>query len=456
MMTTFPPRSRRRVAALVVIAVVTAAACSSSTKSTSSPTTAGGSSSPGSTVPGSSKIPAPPQLPIPSSPVKAGGGSGNLSGPGVTPTTITIGQVATSSGPVPGLFQTAFDGLTAYVNYVNSQGGLFGRKLVVKQMDDQLSCNIYTQDMQKLSTQVFAIVGNMSVFDSCGDSVLNANPQLPAIQASVLQPQVYSIPNAFTGAPNPPGYYTGGFQYIKSKFPNDITKSATLYSTAAAPESKEQILTAQSLGYNFIYSRGIGITETNFTSDILRMKNDGVKIVSLGAVENTDIADFQKQAAQQGFHPDAVISSPAYDPTIPTLLGGAPSTNLYAPLVYSLYLGEDAKTVPEVGVLNQWLAKINVKPTLYAVNAWAAGMLFTQALKSAGSAPTQAGVLAELSKIHQFNAGGLTSTTDVGRKQGPACVIMAQYKGPDWNRINPKSGFDCSGYYYSLPVSALS
>src|SRR5271155_1622155 len=55
---------------------------------------------------------------------------------GVTPTSVTIGNVSTQIG---GLFTGAVVGTEAYAAYVNSQGGINGRKIVVNASDDQFT-----------------------------------------------------------------------------------------------------------------------------------------------------------------------------------------------------------------------------------------------------------------------------------------------------------------------------
>src|SRR3974377_2450064 len=90
------------------------AACSSSKTSSNNNATGNTQSTGGQTA---STIPPPTKI------------TGALSGPGVTPTTITIGQIATITGPVPGLFQGADNGLDAWKNWVNSNGGLDGRQV---------------------------------------------------------------------------------------------------------------------------------------------------------------------------------------------------------------------------------------------------------------------------------------------------------------------------------------
>ncbi|WP_300601051.1 hypothetical protein, partial [uncultured Nocardioides sp.] len=70
-------------------------------------------------------------------PVKAGSCDGFKNGPGITDTTITIGNSSDISGPVPGLFESAQDATKAFVAYFNKSNpdGICGRTLVLKNYD---------------------------------------------------------------------------------------------------------------------------------------------------------------------------------------------------------------------------------------------------------------------------------------------------------------------------------
>jgi len=56
--------------------------------------------------------------------------------PGVTPTTITIGGTIPISGPAAA-YGSVGRGADAYFRYVNSRGGVFGRKIAYKYLDDE-------------------------------------------------------------------------------------------------------------------------------------------------------------------------------------------------------------------------------------------------------------------------------------------------------------------------------
>lgn len=425
----------RRLAVAGVMLGLVAAGCGSSKQAGTTPAT----TSPAVTSPGT--------VPPSSGPA-----------PGLTASTITIGQIATVSGPVPGLFQGAFNGLDAWAAYVNSTGGLAGRTVKVVQKDDGLDCNTYTNDLNSLSSQVFSVVGTFTIEDTCGKALLASNPTFPDVEAYLLDPHLISLPNALTPTPQPPGYFTSGAIWVKQKFPSAIAHSADLYSTLAKLSYEEINDTYKAEGFKYVYTRGTGPLETNFTSDILRMKALGVRVVTLETQPVGSIADFIQQADQQGFHPDAIISAQAYDAALFKSLGSADASNLFMPLGYPLYLGQDRATNPALATFLDWLNRTHpgATPDLYTVEAWAAGQLFAQAMKSLGSSPTRSDLINAIHGIHGFTAEGLLPSSDPGNKQGAVCIVVAGVKGHSFVRLNPSDkGYECNGSYNYIPLSQL-
>ncbi len=95
-----------------------------------------------------------------SSTVVAGADSGSsASAPGVTPTQIDVGAIATRTGVGAGDFAAFIPGLEAYFDMVNAHGGINGRKLVLTaNLDDGGSPTQFTQEAHTLLQQdhVFA------------------------------------------------------------------------------------------------------------------------------------------------------------------------------------------------------------------------------------------------------------------------------------------------------------
>jgi hypothetical protein len=200
----------------------------------------------------------------------------------------------------------------------------------------------------------------------------------------------------------------------------------------------------------------VGLTETNFTADVLRMKSEGVQIVDLGATDAEIDEDFLQDAAQQNFHPDAIIAATAYDSSLFKNIGATTADDLYMPLNFPMYLGQDLGTNAQLALMTTWMHKVapGRVPDLYAVDAWAAGVLFVQALKATGSDPTRTKLLAQIAKIHSFNADGLLPTADPGAKLPSTCMVIAGVQNGQFVRLDPPTkGFECSGSYYHLTAA---
>src|SRR5580704_6055780 len=115
---------RARTLTAAVMAAGLLAACGSNSKTASTATVARSSTS------------------APSGTAARGGGT-----QGLTSSTITLGHIADISGPVPGLMQGTSFGIDAWAAYVNSTGGIDGRKVVIDDKDSALNCNTFTNSI---------------------------------------------------------------------------------------------------------------------------------------------------------------------------------------------------------------------------------------------------------------------------------------------------------------------
>jgi ABC-type branched-subunit amino acid transport system substrate-binding protein len=81
--------------------------------------------------------------------------------PGVTATTILLGQSAAFTGPAAQLGIQMNVGLKAYFDYVNAQGGVHGRKIELKTRDDKYEAKLCVDTTRRLieEDRVFALIG---------------------------------------------------------------------------------------------------------------------------------------------------------------------------------------------------------------------------------------------------------------------------------------------------------
>ena len=377
---------------------------------------------------------------------------------GITKNSVTVGNVSIISGPVPGLFQGSPYGVDSYFNYINStKGGVNGRKLVMKSYDDAFLGTQNQAETQQSAASNFAFVGNFSLFDTFGCNVLAQNPAIPDVSVT-LDPGTNSLPNVFSAQPLEQGAPLAGYKMIAKKYPNAIKHAANLLSNTdtAIAQWQGQEAAMKSVGYKFTYVREVSPLETNFTTDVVNMKNAGIQFVYLTDGTYQIYAALCKEMAAQGFHPQVLFSAgPAYAQQFVAAAGGAQNVNnLWIVQGQSLYLGQDAKTVPAVGTFLKWIQKTHpgFQPDLYTLFGWASAQLFVQALQSAGPNPTRGKVLNALKGITSFSASNLMAPANPAKKLAPNCVLFAQIKNGQYTRVAPtaKSGWDCSSNYYSV------
>jgi branched-chain amino acid transport system substrate-binding protein len=81
--------------------------------------------------------------------------------PGVSDKTIILGQSAALTGPAQELGKGMHDGAKAYFDHINAEGGIFGRKIVLKTLDDGYEADRAAANTKQLIEQegVFALFG---------------------------------------------------------------------------------------------------------------------------------------------------------------------------------------------------------------------------------------------------------------------------------------------------------
>jgi ABC-type branched-subunit amino acid transport system substrate-binding protein len=367
---------------------------------------------------------------------------------GITGDTITVGNISTLSGPVPGIFQGAVIGAQAVAAYQNAQGGIFGRKIKVDVRDDQFDTGQNRSATIDQLSKVFAFMGSFSLYDDAAAGQIQSSG-IPDVSYSLSKGRReiannFSVQPAYDG-----GAPTSGFIWFKQHYPDAITAVGAIYGDVPASKASHVAYKAasESVGFKWVYDRGVQPTESDYTADVVRMRQAGVKMVFLIATDDKTTARLAKAMTQQGFKPQ--VFSANYMPTI-MALGGESVEGMLSPSGSALFGGEDSTAVPEVGLMNQWVQKIKpgFKSDVFSTYAWASGRLLFQALQAAGPKPTRASVLAELRKIDKFSANNLLSEAGPATKRPSTCMLMAQVKNGKYVRVEPATGFFCLGPYH--------
>jgi ABC-type branched-subunit amino acid transport system substrate-binding protein len=222
---------------------------------------------------------------------------------GITEDSITLGEVATISGPVPGLGQTAVNGVRAYFAYRNSQGGVCGRELQLLNGDDRLDTGQNRAEHARMADRVFGFVGGWSVADDGGAAVLDGT-NIPDVGIAITD-QRAGLPNNFSTNPIS---LTGGsgaidvLQYMINTY--HPTSAAVVWGAQVTSRTRAQgfIQDLEGLGVNVSVQREVAITETNYVPVAQEVENAGCELV-ITALEITGISRLAQAFQQVGYQP---------------------------------------------------------------------------------------------------------------------------------------------------------
>ena len=374
---------------------------------------------------------------------------------GVTAKSVTIGNISTQSS---GLFTGAKVGTEAYAAYVNSLGGVHGRKIVVDAANDVFQGAPNKNETQSAVDSDLALVGSFSLEDSFGETVLAANPDFANVSVALSQ-SANDLRNTFSVSPVRFGWQLGGLTYFKKLYPSDIDKTGAIVSSEPSAQTtwaaEKQAMA--SLGYKVIQQPTYNVLSTDFTQTVVSMKEAGVRILFLEQLPQNYAGAVIKDLHQQNFHPVVVLGTGGYSEAfVPSSGGPSAADGIWLLQDTALYLGEDASALPADKTFLHWVQVVSpgFKADLYTLYGWLSGQLFSQALAAAGPDPSRGSLLRQLRKITTFTGGGLVGDVNPADKVPSNCYIIARVADGTFTRYQdppidgPTHGFRCDEPYF--------
>jgi hypothetical protein len=392
---------------------------------------------------------------------------------GVSNDTITVTVVADTGSPIkPGLFKGSVDGLNAWAAYVNDNGGLACRRVVVNTADSRLSPDEARNAVLEACRDSFALVAttaiffqDMSALEQCvdGSGKTTGLPDLavlqtePSHQCSKLSYAVLPIPGScpyrgsgdrtFTFGRTANDFYLNdvsrdlhGVQII----PRDLPSTIAVAVPVAAAADKLGINTDAELGMSAlaIQSDYAGVVQAIKEHDATFVRN---------SLDYTGNVMMRKEAQAQGVSSVKVwdCSLQCYDSRFISE-GGTAVEGHYVWLQF-LPL-EDVNANAQLQALFDYEEQQGHVPDSFGLMAWLAGELFAQAVNDVVAAHgpnaiTRPNLLAAVRNIHDFTGGGIAPPTDIANKKLGTCVVGMQVQDGEFVRVDPPTPgkFDCNG-----------
>jgi hypothetical protein len=241
---------------------------------------------------------------------------------GVTKDAITIAVIADTGSPLrPGLFQGSVDGIEAWADYKNANGGLACREVRVQALDSKLSPTDAKNALTEACGSAFSLVGTTALFlndmspaENCKDKSGAATglPDLAVLQTEAVQ-QCSDISFAVLPAQGSCPYSgqgertfqvgTGMWQYYLENVSDD------LHGVWVIPRDLPSTISASMPGFRASQEFGIGLdaefgasaldTQTAYTPFVQAMKDNDSTYGRVG-LDYKGTVFLRKEAENQG------------------------------------------------------------------------------------------------------------------------------------------------------------
>jgi ABC-type branched-subunit amino acid transport system substrate-binding protein len=433
-------KHRRFVLATLLVLGLVAASCGrSDDDGQSSATTAGGS---GTTAPSGGECD--------KTPLKA-------TEVGVTADSITVEVMADVGSPLaPGLFQGNVDAVNAYAKYINANGGVACRKLIVKTWDSKLNPEESKNGQIDACKNALAMVGDNSLFNpdvkTLGDCVDQAGtatglPDVAALANDVAEQcsaTTYLIQGVaetcpvVTGKPRPikvvvgptkwwlketPGLH--GLYLVPGDLPGTVQSAATAVKGMEGAGMKwDATLKVGGRDEQAAYLPRIQTLKTSKSNFVMNGSNDRAMV------------NARKEAKAQGYEGVTVWGCGLSCYTRAFAEAGADVEGTYVWLQFLPF--EEKASNEELAAYVDTIGES--KADSFGAQAWQAAALFKTAVDQVVDADgpngvTRAAVLKALGSIKSFDANGWMGEKDP--RGTSSCFVMMQVKGGKFVRVHP-------------------
>jgi len=322
--------------------------------------------------------------------------------------TIKVGHLADLTGPTGEVGKPYAQGVQDYKDYVNSQGGINGKRIDMPMFDYAYDKNKAVNQYKKYKEDGVVAIQGWGSGDTEALSATAGIDKIPYISASysahLTDPK--KTPYNFFCAPD---YTTGlraGLKYLKDNWKEKRAPKIVFiypnvpYGIAPIKGGKEY---AKELGFEVLGDENVDLKAIEANSQMLSVKNKGADFAWTGGTTNST-AVILKDAKKLGLTTKFFSNIWGIDETTPKLAGGAEEGALV--MAGSTTFGSN---VPGMKLLME-ITRYPGPPVVHYIRGYVSMMVLTEALKIADKKGqlNGPGVKAALESLKDFDTGGLT------------------------------------------------
>ncbi|HTD49977.1 MAG TPA: ABC transporter substrate-binding protein [Acidimicrobiia bacterium] len=330
---------------------------------------------------------------------------------GVTDKEIRVAVITAGSNPLAGNYAKLADGIQAYFNYINSQGGIYGRQLkIVANRDDGFGNDEQTVKQSLATDNAFATFVATVFFTGVPDLVTANQPTF-----------IWNINSEFAGHPNifaNLGALCNGCNGQGAPFLaqyEHFTRVGVIAYNQASSKACAEGLRRSFLKYpsaQVVYlDENLGLAQPDLSSQVAQMKQKGVQLI-FTCIDQNETLILGKELVKQNLN--AVQSLPnAYDATFVRDNAQYLEGDFVAPQFVAL---EYQPQIPIVKLFVQWMAQSGKSMSELAGYGWIDAVQLVTGLKLAGPNFSQQKVIDALNRDTHFDAEGMIQPIDWTRQ----------------------------------------
>lgn len=352
------------------------------------------------------------------------------SDPGVGDSTITIGQAAALRGQASSLGEGMRVGMAAYFHRVNQNGGIHGRTIDLKALDDG-----YEPDQSEKVTRV--LIDRMNVFALIGA----VGTPTSAVTVPIAKEKGVPFIAPFTGA---------GFLRDASANPHVINIRANYDQEMEALAT--YLVDQKGLTRVACFYQNDGYGKVGLSGIEKALARRGMKLVSTGTYERNTVAIASGLNDVAAGQPEAVVMVGAYSGCAAFIKSARQNAALKDSLFCNIsFVGTDALRTAlgsdgEGVIVSQvvpfpWDTSVPVVADFHkdmqaagsakdigfiTLEGYLAAKMFCAALEQAGKQPTRSGLLQAFSAMSNHDLGGLSLTFGPDDNQGLDQIYLTE------------------------------
>lgn len=364
---------------------------------------------------------------------------------GVTPNSIKVGTVVDTTGPLTFYGTSIVSSIEAYFKFINSQGGVYGRKLELVQESDNYEPAKSVAALKKLITRdnVFCFISNMGTACVNAQVPILTENKIPLIGPTTSGKFLNDPPKRYI-FPTLMNYEQSGasiIQFIHQVLKRPNAKIALIGSESLGPLVQSGIQEElKKTGSSLVSNATFQNNEIDFSSHVLNAQKENPDVVILVGIYG-QTGKLVLEMNKRGWKPTCIVNASSADPKLLELAGQA-MEEIYVQMNFTMYTDD----TPSVIEYRKTVEKYSPGAKLSNFGMWggyASAELLIDGLKKAGKDLTREKLVEAMETIKNFRTDILPPITygPGNRTGGPGAFYTKVENGKfvkltDWMMAN--------------------